>query len=155
MFCVCTAVSSAMLAIHRPKDRTLLHLDLSVICQVCPPSSADVGALFGGCKNLPSVCMHTNICIQSLTQTGVWCRAATPASRDTRPLRPSQARLLEHVQQGGNWIIVAKTGFGKTRVVEEVIRALLSRKKGAPAIFLTDKVMLAMQQAGTFVSASL
>lgn len=120
MCCVCAAVSSAMLAIHR--------------------SGAH-----------PSVCTHTNACIQSLTQTGVWCRAATPASRDTRPLRPSQAKLLERVQQGGNRIIVAKTGFGKTRVVEEAIRALLSRKKGARAIFLTDKVMLAMQQAGTTV----
>lgn len=59
-----------------------------------------------------------------------------------------QAQLVADLKQGGNRILVAKTGFGKTRVAEELIKALLLRKRGARVLFLTDKVMLAMQQAG-------
>jgi len=33
-------------------------------------------------------------------------------------------------------------------VAEELIKALLGRKRRARVLFLTDKVMLAMQQAG-------
>jgi len=75
-------------------------------------------------------------------------RAFTPKSCNTEALRPLQAQLVDDLKQGGNRILVAKTGFGKTRVAEELIKALLLRKRGARVLFLTDKVMLAMQQAG-------
>lgn len=75
-------------------------------------------------------------------------RAAALKSCNTQALRPLQAQLLDRLKQGGNRILVAKTGFGKTRVAEELIKALLGRKRRARVLFLTDKVMLAMQQAG-------
>lgn len=76
------------------------------------------------------------------------CRAVALKSCNTEALRPLQVQLVDDLKQGGNRILVAKTGFGKTRVAEELIKALLLRKRGARILFLSDKVMLAMQQAG-------
>ncbi len=79
-------------------------------------------------------------------------RAVAPKSCNTQALRPLQAQLIDDLKQGGNRILVAKTGFGKTRVAEELIKALLLGKTGARVLFLTDKIMLAMQQAGKAAS---
>ena len=59
-----------------------------------------------------------------------------------------QLELLEQAKNGGSCIIVAPTGCGKTRVAQELIGWTLRQKQDARTIFLTDKVALAIQQAG-------
>ena len=47
---------------------------------------------------------------------------------DTEPLRPNQRKLLDAaVADDGNFVIVASTGFGKTRVAFAVVAAALER----------------------------
>ena len=65
------------------------------------------------------------------------------------PMHAFQVKLVDHMKGGANCIVVAPTGCGKTRVAQELIGWTL-QQKGAAArtTFLTDKVLLANQQAG-------
>lgn len=63
------------------------------------------------------------------------------------PLRPSQTRLLESLKSKQNKILVARTGFGKTRVAHEHIESLLRENRKARTIFLNNQAILAMQQS--------
>lgn len=67
------------------------------------------------------------------------------------PLRPAQIRLIQCLKSKQNKIIVARTGFGKTRVAQEHIQMLLHEDKTARTVFLTDKTLLAMQQTSKLV----
>lgn len=64
------------------------------------------------------------------------------------PLHGYQKRLLDCVGKGGNHIIVAPTGSGKTRVAVEFASLILERKPTACILFLTQTVALAEQQTG-------
>ena len=63
------------------------------------------------------------------------------------PLRPSQIRLLESLKSKQNKIVVARTGFGKTRVAQEHIQMLLHEDRKARTIFLNNQAILARQQS--------
>ena len=75
------------------------------------------------------------------------CRLVAPATDPTSPLRPSQIRLLESLKSKQNKIVVARTGFGKTRVAQEHIQMLLRENRKARTVFLNNQAMLAMQQS--------
>ena len=65
-------------------------------------------------------------------------------------LRGYQQRVLDCVllNQGQNYIIVAPTASGKTRIPIEVAGALLQRKPSAKILFLSPTVALTEQQTG-------
>lgn len=90
--------------------------------------------------------MYTHRQSYFLHRIVVVCRLAAPATDPTCPLRPSQVRLLESLKSKQNRILVARTGFGKTRVAQEHIQALLGENRQARTIFLNNQAMLAMQQ---------
>lgn len=85
-----------------------------------------------------------NYCIVTYRQT-----EQQETGRVNTPLHAYQTRLLDCVGKGGNHIIVAPTGSGKTRVAVELAGLVLVRKPTARIFFLTQTVALAEQQTGT------
>lgn len=75
-------------------------------------------------------------------------RKAGAAPPPPKSLRTYQQRLLEAAKQGGNWIIVAPTGSGKTDVAVAYAVHVLQRDHSARVVFLAPTVALAEQQAG-------
>ena len=75
-------------------------------------------------------------------------RKQTEATKGMAELRGFQHKLLDHIKQGGNHIIVAPTGSGKTRIAVELSALWLAKKSTARTLFLTNTVPLAQQQAG-------
>ena len=70
------------------------------------------------------------------------------AGKVNSSLHGYQKKLLDCVSKGGNHIIVAPTGSGKTRVAVELAGLILGRKPTGCIVFLTQTVALAEQQAG-------
>ena len=63
------------------------------------------------------------------------------------PLRPDQQELFEQtIADDGNCILVAQTGFGKTRVAFALVAAALERHPGKQVTFLCPTVPLVGQQ---------
>lgn len=79
-------------------------------------------------------------------------RKAAMAQPPLKSLRGYQQRLLEAAKQGGNWIIVAPTGSGKTDVAVAYAVHVLQRDHSARVLFLAPTVALAEQQAGKLAS---
>ena len=70
-----------------------------------------------------------------------------PDEHDIEPLRPEQRKLLgAAVADDGNCVVVASTGFGKTRVAFAVVAAALQRHPDRAVVFLCPTVPLANQQ---------
>ncbi|DBA88746.1 TPA: hypothetical protein ACH3X1_004165 [Trebouxia sp. C0004] len=80
-------------------------------------------------------------------------RDAAPAEEATTQLRSYQQRALDHIKGGGNYILVAPTGSGKTRIAVELAGLLLQKTPEAKIVFLATTVALAQQQAGVFQRA--
>lgn len=78
-------------------------------------------------------------------------RKQTEATKGMAELRGFQHKLLDHIKQGGNHIIVAPTGSGKTRIAVELSALWLAKKSTARTLFLTNTVPLAQQQAGNLL----
>ena len=82
----------------------------------------------------------------------ITCRQATvqESSRVNGTLHGYQQQVLDHVLQNQrqNYIIVAPTASGKTRIPIEVAGALLRRKPTAKILFLSPTVALTEQQTG-------
>ena len=71
----------------------------------------------------------------------------TDAGSPAEPLRPAQQALFdEAVADDGNVVLVAGTGFGKTRVALAVVEAALLRHPRRAVVFLCPTVPLANQQ---------
>ncbi len=72
------------------------------------------------------------------------------------PLRPQQRELFdEAVADDGNVVLVASTGFGKTRVAFEVVEAALRRHPRRLVVFLCPTVPLTNQQRDYWEHCSL
>ena len=68
--------------------------------------------------------------------------------RTNRRLHGFQQEVVDCVNGGGNHIIVAPTGSGKTRIAVEAAGVVFQRKPAARVLFLTATVALAEQQTG-------
>ena len=83
------------------------------------------------------------------------CRQATAqeSSRVNGALHGYQQQVLDHVllNPGQNYIIVAPTASGKTRISIEVAGVLLLRKPTAKILFLSPTVALTEQQTGQHI----
>ena len=84
--------------------------------------------------------------IHPMKQFLLLCSQMVPQSDVKSALRPAQIRLLDQLKSKQNKIVVARTGFGKTRNAQEHINMLLQHDKAARTNFLTNQTMLAMQQ---------
>jgi hypothetical protein len=70
-----------------------------------------------------------------------------------KQLRGYQATAVEAIeQQGGNWLVVAKTGSGKTAIVIELARRLLLKDPKSKILMLVPQVALSCQQAAAFIT---
>ena len=71
------------------------------------------------------------------------------AAAEAQRLRPEQQQLLDEVlSDDGNVVVVAGTGFGKTRVAFAAVEAALRRHPRRVVVFLCPTVPLANQQRG-------
>ena len=68
--------------------------------------------------------------------------------RTNSTLHGYQQQLLNCISKGQNYIVVAPTGSGKTRIAVEIAGALLLRKADAKILFLAPTVALTEQQTG-------
>ena len=82
-----------------------------------------------------------------LRATPAAARGQQAAGASAEPLRPAQQALFdEAVADDGNVVVVAGTGFGKTRVAFAVVQAALLRHPRRLVVFLCPTVPLANQQ---------
>ena len=97
-------------------------------------------------------CYISRLFIQLSMSLVITCRRATAeeSSRVNGALHGYQQRVLDCVllNQGQNYIIVAPTASGKTRIPIEAAGALLRRKASAKILFLSPTVALTEQQTG-------
>lgn len=68
--------------------------------------------------------------------------------RTNSALHGYQQQLLNCVSNGQNYVVVAPTGSGKTRIAVETAGAVLQHKADAKVLFLAPTVALTEQQTG-------
>ncbi|GMH38264.1 hypothetical protein BSKO_06148 [Bryopsis sp. KO-2023] len=73
------------------------------------------------------------------------------SQKESGPLRRYQEESVKRVDGGGNWIFVAPTGAGKTKIFVECSRRLLQKNCYGTIIVICPTVPLATQQACVYV----
>ncbi|CAD7698018.1 unnamed protein product [Ostreobium quekettii] len=109
-------------------------------CHVQPFSQATAGNIGLGRCTLDSDPVQTSV----------------PAARKVKglePLRAYQRQCIELINQGDhNYIVIAPTGSGKTRICIEAAKYRYGQEPSARIVFIVPKVALTKQQADEFVT---